>query len=343
MLRLEGIVEIRVLHKQGLSIRAIARRLNMSRGTVRRYLRSPEPPCYGPRPDRPSKLDPFKPYLAERVRSAAPAVIPGTVLLRELRGRGYDGGISILRSYLTTLRPTAAAEPVLRFESEPGRQMQADWAAFRRGADRLSAFVATLGYSRATYVEFVTDERIETLIRCHENAFMFFGGVAAEVLYDNMKTVILDRDAYGPGLHRFHPTFLDFAGHYGFQVKPCQPYRAQTKGKVERFIGYLRHSFYVPLESRLRAAGMRLDARTANIECHRWLKDVANIRVHGTTGERPCDRLATEHVRLRALPRPYKGRSLRELAGLAHAAEVLDMPNLQHPLSVYDSVLRNGQ
>jgi hypothetical protein len=137
--------------------------------------------------------------------------------------------------------------------------MQVDWAVIRRGENRLSVFVATLGWSRAAYVEFVTDERVETLIEAHENAFLAFGGTPREVLYDNMRTVVLERHGYGRGRHRFHPGFLDFARHCGFRPLLCAPYRAQTKGKVERFIRYLRHSFYVPLASRLGQESLIVD------------------------------------------------------------------------------------
>ena len=172
----------------------------------------------------------------------------------------------------------------MRFETPPGHQMQADWIEFRKGKDDfLAAFVATLGYSRASYVRFVTDERLETLINCHEGAFTYFGGVQKQVLYDNMKTVVIQRDAYGSGRHRFQAGLLDFAKHYGFQLKLCQPYRAQTKGKVERFNRYLRHSFYNPLTTRLKMAGLRVDVETANWQVNKWLKEIANQRFHATT------------------------------------------------------------
>ncbi len=180
MLVTEEAVEIRVLSRQGRSIREIARTLNVSRNTVRRYLRNEGLPHYE-RDARPSKLDQYKQYIAERVKSAAPEWIPATVLLRELKALGYAGGISILKEHLATLKPVAAAEPLIRFETEPGRQMQVDFATIRRGQDRLSVFIATLGWSRATYVEFVSDERMETLLGCHECAFSFFGGVPREV------------------------------------------------------------------------------------------------------------------------------------------------------------------
>jgi transposase len=170
MLVAEEAVEIRVLRRQGKSIREISRMLNVSRNTVRRYLRGEGLPRYE-REARPSKLDAYKHYIAERVQAAAPDWIPATVLLRELRALGYAGGYSILKDHLATLRPVVKAEPLIRFETEPGRQMQADFATIRRGRDRLAAFIATLGWSRAAYVEFVTDERLETLLGCHERAF----------------------------------------------------------------------------------------------------------------------------------------------------------------------------
>jgi len=120
-------------------------------------------------------------------------------------------------------RPLAVAEPVVRFETAPGEQMQVDWAVIRRGADRLSVFVATLGWSRAAYIEFVSDERLETLLSCHEHAFLVFGGVPREVLYENMRTVVQERDRYGHGQHRFHAGFLDFARHCGFRPRLCRP------------------------------------------------------------------------------------------------------------------------
>src|SRR3984893_7134813 len=191
MVGLEAALEIRVLHRHGKSIREIAREMGVSRNTVRRYLRDEEAARYKSRSPRPTKLDPFKGYVIERLRSAAPERIPGSVLLMELRERGYCGGYTRLKEFLASLKPPELVEPVIRFETGPGEQMQVDWAVIRRGSNRLSVFVATLGWSRASYVEFVTDGRVETLIEAHENAFLDFGGVPQEVLYDNMRTVVL--------------------------------------------------------------------------------------------------------------------------------------------------------
>ena len=330
----EGALEIRVLHRHGKSIREIAREIGVSRNTVRRYLRDDEAERYKPRRVRLTKLDPFKGYVIERLRAAAPERIPASVLLMELRERGYAGGYTMLKVFVASLKPPEAAEPVIRFETAPGEQMQVDWAVIRRGENRLSVFVATLGWSRATYVEFVTDERVETLIEAHESAFLAFGGTPREVLYDNMRTVVLERHGYGRGRHRFHPGFLDFARHCDFRPRLCAPYRAQTKGKVERFIRYLRHSFYVPLASRLAQEGLSVDRETANLAVRRWLREVANARVHGTTGEIPAERLATERTQLQPVPTPYGGRSVRSIQAKPASVPIV---GLQHPLSFYDA------
>ena len=118
-----------------------------------------------------------------------------------------------------------------------------------------------------------------------------------------------------------------------FRPRLCAPYRAQTKGKVERFIRYLRQSFYVPLASRLAQEGLIVDRETANLAVGRWLREVANLRVHGTTGEIPAERLAMERVRLQPVPTSYAGRSVRSL----QKPVVAPIIGLQHPLSFYDA------
>src|SRR5215469_5512056 len=128
-----------------------------------------------------------------------------------------------------------------------------------------------------------------------------------------MRTVVLQRHGYGRGRHRFYPGFLDFARHCGLQPRLCAPYRAQTKGKVERFIRYLRESFWVPLSSRLAQEGLIVDRETANLAVKRWLREVANVRIHGTTGAIPAERLVSERMQLQPVPTPYGGRTVRVL------------------------------
>src|SRR5438876_8748057 len=156
----EAALEIRVLHRHGKGIRGIARETGSSRNTVRRYLRDESAARYKPRPRRATKLDPFKAYVVERLTAAAPERIPAGVLLRALRERGYTGGYTMLKALVASLKPKEAGVPVVRFENEP----------------------AALGWSRACYVEFVTDEQVETLIEAHEHAFVAFGGTPHEVL-----------------------------------------------------------------------------------------------------------------------------------------------------------------
>ena len=149
-------MEIKSLHRQGVAIRDIARQMGVSRNTVRKYLRSPA---------RPGKLNPFKVYIEERIEAARPHWIPATVIEREIRALGYQGCIRTLRYFMAERRPQPRPDPVVRFETLPGQQMQVDWGVFRRGKKPLSAFVAALGWSRYSYVEFVSDERFETLVR----------------------------------------------------------------------------------------------------------------------------------------------------------------------------------
>lgn len=317
--------------RRGEGIREIARQLGCSRNTVRRYLREEAARRYGPRSPRATKLDPYRAYLAERVEQAKPRWIPATVLLREIAERGYDGGISQLKAWLAPLKQ-GVPDPVVRFETPPGQQMQADFTWVRKGRDPLVAFVATLGYSRATYVKFGRSEDLDALRTGLREAFDFFGGVPEHVLFDNPKTVVIDRDAYGEGLHRWNEGLRQLAEECGFKPRLCRPYRAKTKGKVERFNGYLKGSFLVPLAASLEAAGLKLTPEVANAHVRRWLDDVANARVHATTKEVPATRLAEEQAVM--LPAP----ALKASPALP-VRVAIPIESLQHPLAVYDELL----
>lgn len=335
MLTQEQAVEMRVMARRGESVRAIARELGCSRNTVRRYLRDEQACRYGPRVARPAKLDPFKAYLQARIAQARPRWIPATVLLREIADRGYEGGISQLKAWLAPFK-TVEPEPVVRFETAPGKQMQTDFTIIRRGRDPLLALVSTLGYSRASYVRFSRREDATALCEGLLESFDYFGGVPGEVLFDNMRAVVIERDAYGPGLHRWNDDLLDLADRCGFKPRLCRPYRARTKGKVERFNGYLKSSFVVPLAATIESAGLRLDVDLANQHVRRWLDEVANVRVHGTTAAIPARRLAEEQAVM--LPAP----TLR--AKLPPPVRVpIPLESLQHPLAMYDELLRVGR
>ena len=325
-------MEVRVMARQGKGIREIAREMGISRNTVRRYLREGGTPTYKARSARPTKLDSYKDYLVERVRQARPMWLPATVLLREIHERGYRGGISQLKAYLAPMKPVKNdGGPVVRFETAPGHQMQVDFITFRR-KHPLSAFVATLGYSRMSFVQFGVAQDFEAVRDGLIAACAYFGGVPREVLFDNMKAVVLERDTYGPGRHRFHPGLLQLADELGFVPRLCRPYRARTKGKVERFNRYLRESFYNPLASRVR--GMVLDAATANRFVLDWLAEVANVRTHATLKERPKDRWQDDLAQLTPLPSAF----CRSWSPLIERFPV-PVESIQHPLSVYGELL----
>lgn len=331
MLTMEEVMELKVLRKQGYSIRQIVRETGLSRNTVKKYLEPNDPPARKARGQRRSKLDAYKAYIGQRQEQAKPHWIPATVIYREILAMGYQGKERIVRQYLSSLKPEPATA-VVRYETEPGAQMQVDWACLRGKFPRLSAFVATLGWSRYSFVQIVENEKIENLLSCHLNAFDYFGGIPKHVLYDNAKTIVIKRNAYGEGLHRFHASLWDMAHHYGFVPKLCRPYRPQTKGKVERFIRYLKHNFYYPTESRYRGQQQHLDCRSANVEALKWLRDIANVRVHQTTGVTPKERFEEEQHRLQRIPMPYRGLISTPLEIASHTQGT---ESLQHDLSVY--------
>jgi transposase len=339
MLGQEGYVEIQVLHRQGMAIKAISRELGISRNTVRRYLRSQSVPEARPRSAKPTKLDGYRGYLCARIEAARPDWIPATVLFDEVRGMGYRGSVRTLSTFVATLKPAPKDDPLVRFETRPGEQMQVDWGAFKLNGKRVSLFLATLGWSRFNFGLFVDNERFETLRECHEQAFDAFGGVPLEALYDNMRTVVQQRNAYGRGLHKFHPGLKDLAHHYTFRPRLCRPYRAKTKGKVERSIGYMRRSFFAPLISRYRQLGQRLDLDSLNVEFARWQAVTANERVHGTTGEIPRERLERERLQLQPLPPSRLAGPPRPGQADHPLTTPFPVEILQHPLSVYDDLL----
>lgn len=329
-------MEIHVLHRQGKSIRAIARTLNLSRNTVRRYLRDiAKTPKYPLRQARPSKLEPYQNYLRQRIEAAKPHWIPAIVLFREIQAQGYQGKEGILKNYIRQFKPKTDPEPVVRFETPPGQQMQVDFTTIQRGGKKIKAFVATLGYSRATYVRFSEHERQEDWLDGIRGAVQFFGGVPQQILFDNAKCIMLERDAFGEGQHRWNASLLNLSRDYSFQLRVCRPYRAKTKGKVERFNGYLKQSFITPLAATLNQAGLILDVDTANGKIGAWLEDVAHQRIHGTTGEKPQALLEKERSHL--LPLPALNDSKTRIQPKVEF--VMPVESLQHPLSCYDQLL----
>jgi len=216
---------------------------------------------------------------------------------------GFDGTVRTVRRFVAALRPEPVIEPIQRFETAPGHQAQMDWGEYRVGDEKVYAFVGVLGFSRWMYVEYTTSMRSEVLVACHRRMFSDFGGVPREVLYDNMKTVVTHRNAYGRGRHRFHDGIKALAADHGYRPRLCRPYRPQTKGKVERAVDYVASSFFYPLVTRLALEERIPSVQELNLEARRWCGEIANVRVHGTTGERPIDRLPLDQAAMQpAMP-----------------------------------------
>jgi transposase len=334
-------MEIQVLHQQGLSQRSIAKQLGLSRHTVKRYLdHNIVVPTYATRAKVPSILNPYKTYLHQRIAQASPVHLSGVVLLREIQALGYSGSLSLLRLYLHQYRGQRTPEKVLRFETEAGKQMQVDWGQMRGGKHPIHAFIAVLGYSRAMMVIFTDNMRYETLEHCHRLSFDYFQGIPQEIWYDNMKTVVVERDAYGEGAHKLNQAFYQFAKSMRFIPKLCRAYRPQTKGKVERMVRYVRDNFYRPLSTKLAAFGQTIDIVTANEAVLPWLETVAHQRIHDTTKQKPAERLIEERKALQALPPAILPIVERlETAYLLPSFMDLNMPPLHHDLSCYEQLV----
>jgi transposase len=299
LVRLGEIVMILELHRQGVTVSAIARRVGLDRKTVRRYLaRGLEPPIYGPRKPRTTQLQRFERYLRERI--AAFPQLTGRRLHRELRDLGYNGGYTILTEFLRDIRPAPVPEFEVRFETPAGRQAQVDFAHFRTaftdepGAERIIwLFSLVLGHSRMLWGRFVLHQDLPTLLRCQAAAFEALGGVPEQVLYDRMRTVF-NREDPDSGHIVFNRTLLEFARHYGYLPKACRPYRAKTKGKVERPFRYIREDFFLGRSFR--------NLEDLDTQFRQWLDQAANVRVHATTRRVVAEHFAEERPKLQPLP-----------------------------------------
>lgn len=300
----DTLVLLKHLLESGQPKAAIARELGISRrlvyhlietGQVERDLASDVP---RQRVQAPCKLQPFKPLIQERL-AAFPA-LSAVRLLAECRAAGYAGGYSQLTEYVRRVRPRPESEPVVRFETAPGHQAQFDFAEFRFPWGRRYAVLTVLGYSRFLTVEWVPRQTALTVMRALERAFAVFGGVPQEMLFDQLKAVIVEDHRGTGGRLLENLEFARFAAHWQFTIRACRPYRAQTKGKVERPVHYLRDNF---VYGRTFLGDGDLAAQTAI-----WLDTVANVRVHGTTREQPVVRWQRdEQAALQPLaPRAYR-------------------------------------
>jgi transposase len=300
VVRLGELMMILDLHRQGLSITAIARRTGRDPKTVRKYIeRGLEPPAYGPRRvGRPSKLAPYLDYLRERV-TAFPD-LSAVRLTRELRERGYTGAYTAVKRFVAAIRPESQPKPFeVRFETPPGYQAQVDFARFvttftdEPGIVRIVwLFSMVLGHSRHLFARFVMHQDLQTLLRCHMLAFTAIGGVPIEILYDRMKTAVTGED--GDGHIIYNRSLIALGRHYGFLPRACRPYRAKTKGKVERPFSYIRQDFFLGRTFR--------DLDDLNAQLDDWLATVANVRLHGTTQRIVSEAFAAEQPELQSLP-----------------------------------------
>jgi transposase len=289
----------RLFEVERLTQRQIARRLGIHRSTVKRALDSPQgaPVRLAPATPRPLKIDPYREYLARRLQEFPE--LSAVKLLADLRRQGYTGGYTQLKAFVASIRPPER-EVFLRLETLPGEQAQVDWAncgtiVIGNAQRKLSCFAMVLSYSRMLYLEFTLSQALEDFMRCHVHAFEFFGGIPKKILYDNLKTVVLSR--VGRDI-RFHTTFLDFAGYHLFEPVPCNVRRGNEKGKIESGIRYIRVSFLEGYSI--------LDWPSLQRDAAAWRDGTANVRIHGTTQERPCDRHLHEKPLLQKLPeRPY--------------------------------------
>ncbi|WP_158619325.1 IS21 family transposase [Corallococcus sp. AB011P] len=271
--------EVLKLHLvDGVSIRAIAKRLHMSRNTVRGLVAKRPQPRRAPVEPRTSLLMPYEAMLKQLLDDTPELRAPA--VLERLRHEGYQGGVSILRERMRRIRPREK-EAFLTLRFAPGEAVQVDWADFGFALPgiprRVSAFVMALCHSRYLYLEFALSQSMGSLLRRMENGLRFFGGTTHVDIFDNMRTVVLQHTDKGVV---FNTTFLDYARSRGFAVRACNVRRGNEKGRVERPIGFVRERFW---------PGRRFtDLMDLNVQAVKWRDDFANNRVHEVTGKVPA-------------------------------------------------------
>ena len=288
------VFEIHRLKDMGFSIRQIARTLNLDRGTVSKYWKTPGITCK-PRPGRSSKLDPFKEMIKDAVEQYPKVQAP--VILRMIQDKGFDGEITIVRDYLRHLRGSRKRQAFIRFESRLGQQMQIDWGHFGSlpygdSSRKVYALAVIESYSRMLHVSFTHSQKQATLHQCLADAFHYFRGTPKELVVDNMLTAVTERSG---AMIRFNESFLDFLRHFGITPVACNIRAPHEKGKVENSIKYLRYNFW-PLRK-------FTDLEDINHQVQAWLEKTANLRLHQTTGRKPVELLTTDSLRM--LPDPF--------------------------------------
>jgi len=291
--------QIRALYEKGLNKTAIARDLGIDVKTVRKWLRQR---WKEQQRQRRSALDEYRDFL----RARGPEVgYNAAVLFREVSGRGYGGSYPTLVKYIRPWRVSEQKTATARFETEPGDQAQVDWGTsriwFEERQERVHLFVMVLGYSRRIFVRAYYNERIESLLDGHAAAFDHFGGRTRTILYDNPRTIVMEKSETS-GEVVWNRTFRDRMDFYGVEIKLCRYYRAQTKGKVESGVKYVKCNAL---------AGRRFrDIDHLNEWLEQWCLTVADERMHGTTHERPSERFARAEATAMI---PVNGRPLPEM------------------------------
>lgn len=329
--------------QRGLPKVEIGRELGISRRTVYHWIASGQLDrevdnalvCYRARPPVSHKIDPYRALVDERL--AEFPRLTATRLYDELRAAGYEGGYTQVKAYVRQARPTPPADPVVRFETPPGRQAQVDFAEFRLPWGKRYALLVVLGYSRLIWLQFYARQTMTVLMHGLEEAFAFFGGVPAELLFDQMRAVIVEDQRQAGGKLLENAEFVRFAAHWNFRIRACRPYRARTKGKVERPIRYVRESFFYGRSF--------LNDADLNAQALWWLTNKANQRVHRTTEEIPQERWDRDE---RILLGPLAGQPYRSvILQPSHEAKPVllraALPSVERrPLSAYSYLVRAG-
>jgi len=277
--------EIHSRHKLKESKKSISRALQIDIKTVRKLLRQKQPQGYAREKQESKALAPHKAYILQRLAAVAYCA---QAIYEELQVRGYRGSYDVVKRFVSPLRKEADIEATVRFETPPGRQGQADWGQCWTiiGGKRVKIhlFVLTLGFSRRMYAVATTDEKMPAFLRSHEEAFEFLGGVPHEIVYDNLKSVVLGRDFEGSRFE-WNPVFWDFSRYYSFRPNPHRPYRPQTKGKVESGVKYVK---------RFVRGKEFLSLDDLNSQLLDWIINVADQRIHGTTHRKPAEMFLEE-------------------------------------------------
>lgn len=242
---------------------------------------------------RPSKLDPYKPQIVQCLEKYS---YTSEQMFRRIKESGYDGGRSILKEYMQKIRPRKT-NAFLTLSFAPGECAQVDWGSYgsvQVGSTRrrLSFFVMVMCYSRMMYVEFTVSQTMEHFLGCHVNAFNYFGAVPEKIMVDNLKSAVIKRIVGQSPV--FNSKYLDFANHYGFKIKACGVAKGNEKGRVENAVGYVKKSFLGGLDMP--------EFSAVNPGARKWLDEVANVRIHGTTKKRPIDVFKKEKPFLNPLP-----------------------------------------